>query len=93
MEHNNSPSNEEIAAAIRKKKAAMAAEQAFNTPSEFAGISKGELSMIISDAERAEANKPKEYELKDLSPEQIKRMQKAFLDRDYSEMERAQHEE
>ena len=94
MEYNNSPSNEELAEALRKKRAQQAAEAAFNRPSVFgAGISEGELQMMMDDAERAEAERKPETKLKELSPEQVKRMQKAFLDRDYSEMERAQHEE
>jgi hypothetical protein len=49
--YNMEPSQQELAEALRKKRAQQVAEQKFNQPSAFTGISVGELEAMMEDVE------------------------------------------
>ena len=52
------PTNEKLAAALRKKRAQQIAEQKFNQASPFSGISQGELEMLLEDDENSPRPEP-----------------------------------
>ena len=82
---------DEMAAAIRKKRAEKAVEEEFNRPSAFHGISQGELNMLIEDANNVE--KHEEEPMEELSPAQIKKIQEKFLKHDYNFSDTGNEEE
>lgn len=79
---NSAPSNEELAQAIRKKRAQKVAEDKFNQPSVFgSAVSQGELEMLLEDAENTVY--VMEPELPELNESQKKKLQKAFMEHNY----------